>query len=300
MGSKVTLSLGALVQMELDAVNIAATGSIRDKLRTACGAVLDSQGNLLAESIEKLGREPDESKGETICATQPKSRMICPQCATPYSHYGAVPFRVFDVGDERLLIPLSEIDEAKAEAVRVDAGAIEKVVPLEILTGEYILRGLPDVPKALVPPKNAIGVQLQQYRLILLALKRRNAAMLTRIKVGGKTHRVAIQVATIKANGGHYDILVAYRVDEAVELPRLPPMTDPPESLVNQAIFVLDSLASDNVTFPPDPDPIASLIESKVSQRTVSAFLEAEEKAKEDARKRLGVEITEGTQEGSK
>jgi non-homologous end joining protein Ku len=204
-----------------------------------------------AEKSEKL-------KLKTICTCGERALSAPITCKKCHKDFGFswqnVPDRVYDAGGGQLVILSKEEMDAAKSSVNYESMQVERAVDFKRVASDYVLGD----PKVMLPEEGAVKEHIKAYQLIVSALAVDGRAFLARFTMRGTTYRLCIVADPERG------VLVAYEVNDAQPLARDLPKMQVSDKDLAQAKALIATLASDDITFPADPDPLEALLSKKL------------------------------------
>lgn len=199
--------------------------------------------------------QEDELKLKTLCHGK-KARMVV-RCAEgeEYTSWGKLPQRGYEwAKGQYVVIEPEEIEEAEAKREKVDTMKVVKTVDAAKIDATYIYDGAYRV----MPPEQPNDTTLQSYRSIVEIVRESDRPILVRFMPRDKVRHYAL---VADPDGTLWACQLTSRRDKPYDVPT--GTADP--KVKAQAKMLLASLASDDPTFEPEPDPLFDLVQRKVA-----------------------------------
>ncbi len=203
-----------------------------------------------AKTTDKL-----DLKSLCSCGSRPKMRIACPDCQEEYTSWQKVPNRGYPISkSEFVIFSQEELESVRNNARKYETIEIEKVVDFKKLAVRYCFGDM----YYLLPSSDANQITMKAYWLILSALDKEGWALLSKITLRNKVHRIAL--ISDRAMG----IIVGYKLSDRRDLPYEVARMDATEKEYEGLSSILRSAFSDDVEYPAEPDPLLAEIEKRL------------------------------------
>ena len=203
--------------------------------------------------------QEDSLKTVTLCHGK-KARMSirCAEGGEEYTSWNKLPQRGYEwAKGEYIVLEPDEIEGAKASREAVDTMKVVKVVDAAKVDAAYVYDG---AYRVMPQEEKATQTTLQSYRSIYEIVRESDRPILVRFAPRDKVRHYAL---VADPDGTLWACQLTDRKDKPYDVPQVTP--DP--KVKAQAKMLLESLASDDPTFEPEPDPLFELVQRKVEAR---------------------------------
>ncbi len=191
------------------------------------------------------------------CGATPKQTIRCQgECGTEYTSWVKAPQRGYEWSKGKFVVltpeEIAQVNETKE---KVDSMKVVKAVPFQKVEEAYVFDGAYRV----LPPERATGTTLQAYRTVYEIVRESDRAILVRFSPRDKVRHYAL----VADEDG---TLWARQLSDRTTKPYDVPASSPDAKAKAQGKALIESVASDDATFEPEPDPLFELVEKKVAE----------------------------------
>ena len=204
--------------------------------------------------------QDDQFELKTLCHGKPPKQTIrCEEGGETYSSWVKVPQRGYPKpgSGEYIVISPEELEQAKAERPKVDSFKVEKSVDFSRVGSKYGM----SATYRLLPPEKSNETSRATFRAVHETLRETGMAIMARFS---PRDRVRHYVVVADEHG----CLLAYEIEDLKPLPYDVPMTAADPKVKTQAKVLMESIKSDDVVLPSEPDPLFDLVQRKLAEST--------------------------------